>query len=86
MTVNQINHKNAGMNTSLILLAVFVVTLFLVTALQAVDLPPELPLWEKPPEGYPILERCQRASPILQGATWLFEYCNVFIKEIGSTE
>jgi hypothetical protein len=35
------------MNMSSILFTVFVVTLSLGTPLQAVDLPPELPLWEK---------------------------------------
>jgi len=54
MTPHRINHNNAGMNTPLILLAVFVVTLSLGTPLQAVDLPPEFPLWEKPPLDYPI--------------------------------
>jgi hypothetical protein len=46
------NHNNASMNMSSMLLAVFVVTLSLGTRLQAVDLPPELPLWEKPPGDY----------------------------------
>ena len=40
------------MNKSSILRAVLAVMLFLGTPLQAVDLPPELPLWEKPPGDY----------------------------------
>ena len=47
MTPHRINHNNASMNVSSILLTGFVVTLALGTPLQAVDLPPELPLWEK---------------------------------------
>ncbi|MHC4084423.1 MAG: alpha/beta hydrolase [Planctomycetota bacterium] len=56
MTLHRINHNNASMNMSQLLLAVFVVMLSLGKALQAVDLPKELPLWEKPPLGYAIRE------------------------------
>lgn len=54
MKPHRINHINGGMNMSQILLAVFVATVSLGTPLQAVDLPPELPLWEKPPLDYAI--------------------------------
>ena len=42
------------MNMSSILLAVFIVTASPATPLQAVDLPPELPLWERPPPDHVI--------------------------------
>ena len=55
------------MNMSSILLAVFVVTLSLGAPLQAVDLPPELPLWEKPPSDYTnrqdVKEQVRSAKP-----------------------
>ena len=54
MTPRRINHKNPAMNMSPILLAVIIVTLSLGTRLQAVDLPPELPLWEKGSPDKPI--------------------------------
>jgi hypothetical protein len=44
------------MNVSSILLTKFVVSLALGTPLQAVDLPPELPLWEKPRGDYVVGE------------------------------
>lgn len=47
MTTNRINRRNADTNISSIPLAAFFVTLLLETPLQAVDLPPEFPLWEK---------------------------------------
>jgi len=54
MTLQRINHINDRMNMSQILLAVFITAVFLGTSLQAVDLPPELPLWEKSPPDYAI--------------------------------
>jgi len=54
MILHRINHINGSMNMSQILLAVFIATVSLGTPLQAVDLPPELPLWEKPPPDYAI--------------------------------
>ena len=54
MTANPINHKTDGMKMSRILLAVFIAELSIVASLQAVELPPELPLWEKPPLDYAI--------------------------------
>jgi acetyl esterase/lipase len=46
MTLHRIN-LNDGMNMARILLAVFIATVSLCSSLQAVDLPSELPLWEK---------------------------------------
>jgi len=54
MTLNCINRINGNMNMSQILLVVFIAQLSLGTSLQAVDVPPELPLWEKPPLDYAI--------------------------------
>jgi len=54
MTLHRINHINDSMNMSQILLALFIATVSLGTPLQAVDLPPELPLWEKPLPDYAI--------------------------------
>jgi len=54
MIQHRVNHINGNMNMSRILLTVFVVTVSLAASLQAVDLPPELPLWEKPPPDYAI--------------------------------
>ena len=54
MTLHRINHSNGGMNMSYILLAVFIAMLSFGTSLQAADLPPELPLWEKLPAAYAI--------------------------------
>jgi acetyl esterase/lipase len=54
MRPHRMNHNNASMNMSSMLLAVFIVTLSLGTPSQAVELPPELPLWEKPPGGYVV--------------------------------
>lgn len=54
MTANPINHNTDGMKMSRILLAVFIAELSIVASLQAVELPPELPLWEKPPRDYAI--------------------------------
>jgi len=47
MTRHRINRLNRGMNAPRMLFGVFVVTLSFGARLQAVDLPPELPLWEK---------------------------------------
>ena len=54
MILHRINHNRNSMNILQILLAVFITTLSLGTSLWAVDLPPELPLWEKPPRDYAI--------------------------------
>ena len=54
MTPHRINHIGGSMNMPQILLAVFIVELSLGTPLQAVDLPPELPLWEKSSPEHPI--------------------------------
>jgi len=54
MTLNRINRINGSMNMSQGPLVVFIAMLFLGTSLWAVDLPPELPLWEKPPRDYAI--------------------------------
>jgi len=48
------NYDNTGRNRSSIVLAAFALTLIVGTALRAVELPPELPLWDKPPSDYPI--------------------------------
>ena len=42
------------MNMSRILVVIFVAQLSLAASLQAVDLPAELPLWEKPPTDYAV--------------------------------
>ncbi|MHC4399717.1 MAG: hypothetical protein ACYTG0_08560 [Planctomycetota bacterium] len=47
MKPHRINHIGNSMNMSSILPAALVATLFLGTPLLAVDLPQELPLWEK---------------------------------------
>lgn len=75
-----VNHNNASMTVSSILLAVFVVTSSLDTPLLAVELPRELSLWEKgSPEqetGHDVKEQvrsvqAQREAPkgpiVLQG-------------------
>ena len=58
MTPQQSNYANTGRNRSSIVLAAFALTVgaatLVGTALWAVELPPELPLWEKPPSDYPI--------------------------------
>ena len=54
MAPQQSNYDNTGRNMSSIVLAAFALTLIVGTALRAVELPPELPLWEKPPSDYPI--------------------------------
>ena len=54
MTQHRINHINGGLAMTLILLTVFVAKLSLGTSLQPVDLPPELPLWEKLPQDRAI--------------------------------
>jgi acetyl esterase/lipase len=54
MTLHRINHMNGAINASQMLLAVFTVTLSLGPPVQAVDLPPELPLWQKPPQDLVI--------------------------------
>ena len=54
MTRHRINHFNGNINFSQGPLAVFIAMLSLGATLQAVDLPPELPLWEKPPQDYVI--------------------------------
>jgi acetyl esterase/lipase len=54
MAQYRINHINGNMNMTLILLVVFIAQLSLGTSLQIVDLPPELPLWKKPPQDYVI--------------------------------
>jgi len=54
MTPQLINYDNTGKNMSSIVLAAFALTLIVGTELRAVELPPELPLWEKPPSDYPI--------------------------------
>jgi len=54
MTLHRINHINDRMNISQTLLVMFIALLSLGPTLQAVDLPPELPLWEKPPQDYVI--------------------------------
>ena len=56
MTLHRINHINDRMNILQTLLVMFIAQLFLGTPLQAVDLPPELPLWEKPTPDYAIRE------------------------------
>ena len=56
MTLHRINHINDRMNILQTLLVMFIAQLFLGTPLQAVDLPPELPLWEKPTPNYAIRE------------------------------
>ncbi len=48
MTTHRANHVGSRMNMSSTFLAAFVVTFSLGPPLQAVELPPELPLWEKP--------------------------------------
>ena len=53
MTLNCINRINGNMNMSQILLVVFIAQFSLGTSLQAADLPPELPLWEKLPVPAP---------------------------------
>ena len=42
------------MNMSRILIVIFIAQLSVAVSLQAVDLPAELPLWEKPPRDYAI--------------------------------
>ncbi len=54
MTRHRINHINGSMNMAQVLLAVFTVMLSLGTRLQAVNLPPELPLWDKSPQDLVI--------------------------------
>lgn len=54
MKLHRINHVNGGMNMSRILLAMFIAKLSLAASLLAVELPPELPLWEKPPPDHAI--------------------------------
>lgn len=52
MKRHRIYRANGSPNISQILLAVFIAALSLSMSLQAVDLPPELLLWEKPPPDY----------------------------------
>ena len=54
MTLHRITHINGNMKMTQIFLAVFSVTVSLGTSLQAVELPPELPLWEKRPRDHAI--------------------------------
>jgi acetyl esterase/lipase len=53
MTRLRINHANhrPGASKAFVFLAVFLIALPLAASLQAGDLPPELPLWKKPPKG-----------------------------------
>ncbi|MBL7220964.1 MAG: alpha/beta hydrolase [Phycisphaerae bacterium] len=53
MTQLRINHTNhrPGASKAFLLLTVFLATLSFAASLQAGDLPPELPLWKKPPKG-----------------------------------
>ena len=54
MTLRQSNYGNIDRSLLSLVLAAFALTLIVGTALWAVELPPELPLWEKPPSDYPI--------------------------------
>jgi acetyl esterase/lipase len=54
MTRHRINHINSSMNFMQILLAVLIAVVSLGTPLQAVDLPQELPLWDKLPRDHAI--------------------------------
>lgn len=54
MILHRINHNRDSMNILRIFLVVFIATASLGTPLQAVNLPPELPLWDKPPLDYVI--------------------------------
>ncbi|MBW1944614.1 MAG: alpha/beta hydrolase, partial [Deltaproteobacteria bacterium] len=54
MAQHRIHHINGNINMTSIILMVIIAQLSLGTSLQAVDLPPELPLWEKPPQDYVI--------------------------------
>ncbi|MHC4204255.1 MAG: alpha/beta hydrolase [Planctomycetota bacterium] len=53
MVLNRI-YLNNNMNMAQVLFMGFIATVFLYTSLQAVDLPQELPLWDKPPQNYVI--------------------------------
>ncbi len=67
MTTQRINPTHGSMNMSQVLLALFVVNLFLSTTLSAGELPQELPLWEKPPSDYVnrqgVQEQVRSATP-----------------------
>ncbi len=54
MTQHRIHHVNGSLGALQVLLAVFTVMLSLGTRLQAIELPPELPLWDKPPQDFMI--------------------------------
>lgn len=54
MTPHRIHRIKGSLNRSQTLLAVFAV-LSLAASLQAVDLPPGLPLWENPPSAFSML-------------------------------
>ena len=54
MTPRRTGKTDGRLNLSHILLVVFIAALPLAAPLQAADLPPELPLWEKQPSDYPI--------------------------------
>ena len=56
MTPFRVHHINSSTHRSPTFLALFFVTSSLVPPLRAVDLPLELPLWEKPPPDYVIRE------------------------------
>jgi len=67
MTEHQVKSICDGMNMSLTFSTGFVVALLLGTPLQAVELPPELPLWEKPSSddvnGQDVQEQVRSATP-----------------------
>jgi len=54
MTRHRIDHVNGGVSMSQALLAAFFAALSFCSSLRAVDLPAELPLWDKPPSDYAI--------------------------------
>ena len=48
------NRINGNINITSMLLVVFIAELSIVPSLSAVELPPELPLWDKPPQDYSV--------------------------------